>query len=43
MTEINLHIVARMADYMYTHPYTAALDPRLQSTRDAGYRELAGE
>ena len=23
MTEIYLHIVARMADYMATHPYTA--------------------
>ena len=26
MTEIYLHIVARMADYMYTHPYASDVE-----------------
>ena len=33
MTEIYLHIVARMADYMDTHPYPGGVDVRIEHGR----------
>ena len=36
MTEIYLHIVARMADYMDTHPYAKQKYEALPSTSHAG-------
>eukprot|EP01048_Picozoa_sp_COSAG05_P005431 COSAG05_NODE_322_length_11414_cov_47.115510_10_plen_85_part_00 len=35
MTDIYLHIVARTADYMATHPYKGALHSLARSTRTA--------
>ena len=34
MTEIYLHIVARMADYMATHPYASQIVSNKSSQRD---------
>ena len=36
MTEIYLHIVARMADYMDTHPYCTLLLLDVRLLRDVG-------